>query len=185
MRSREMIAKLERIGPEGDEEPKTWDLSLLSPAEQDRVWELMDAIGPLDENTKLTPELSAFIEEFQSLVKDLPLLGRDDREQGPKIEVPHDLVNYWSWRQTARNWRSLSFYNLTKVQTVRFAELCEAYGFEKGLTPLELKAQMIPLDRWQADDRAELHELLAIAGSERCKADCRSSSARGLNWRSR
>jgi len=80
--------------------------------------------------------------------------------------VPHDLANYWSWRQTARNWRSLSFYNLTKVQTVRFVELCEAYGYESGLAPLEMKSRIIPPDQWRADDRAELEEMLEIARSK-------------------
>jgi hypothetical protein len=35
MRSRDMMAMLDRLGPNDDEEVKVWDLTLLSPEDQD------------------------------------------------------------------------------------------------------------------------------------------------------
>jgi hypothetical protein len=64
----------------------------------------------------------------------------------------------------ASSWRSHDFRKLGKVQTLRFVELCEQYGFKRGAdTPV--KAQMLPLHEWPASDRTELQEMLDIAGS--------------------
>ena len=65
--------------------------------------------------------------EFDKLVRDLPLLGPNDPEQGPSIEVPGTLVRYWEWRwqHPASSWRSHDFRKWGKVQTLRFVELCE------------------------------------------------------------
>jgi hypothetical protein len=96
----------------------------------------------------------------------LPLLGPNDPEQGPLIEVPGTLARYWEWRwqHPASSWRSHDFRKWGKVQTLRFVELCEQYGFKRGAdTPV--KAQMLPLHEWAAGDRSELQEMLDIAAS--------------------
>lgn len=163
MRSRDMMVKLDRLGPNDDENVKVWDLSLLSPEEQDRVRELMPLINEAA-STENATGMEPVIAEFQNLVDGLPMLGDGDRPQGPRIEVPRDLAFYWTWQQRADGWRSYRFSNLTKVQTLRFVQLCEQYGYEEGQWGLELKARMIPLAQWQIDDRAELQEMLEFAG---------------------
>ena len=99
MRARGMMAKLDRLPIH--EEIKVWDLSLLSPEDQDRAKDLMDLIrGATDIEAKGVK--SALI-EFANLVEGLPLLGENDRRQGPKIEVPRSLGYHWQsqWRQHA------------------------------------------------------------------------------------
>ena len=94
MRARGMTAKLDRLPI--CEEIKVWDLSLLSPEDQDRANDLMDLIRG---STDIEAEgLKAAIIEFENLVEDLPLLGGNDRGQGPKIEVPRSLAYHWRWR---------------------------------------------------------------------------------------
>jgi len=100
--------------------------------------------------------------ELHNLVHGLPLLGRDDPEQGPLIEVPHTLVEYWQRQQPLSPWRPFDFSKMSKVQTLRFVELCEQYGFKEGIGDLN-RAQMVPLAAWQAGDQAELQDLLKIA----------------------
>jgi len=74
-----MMAKLDRLPV--SEEVKVWDLSLLSPEDQDRAKDLMDLIrGATDIEAKGVR--SALI-EFENLVEGLPLLGENDRRQGP------------------------------------------------------------------------------------------------------
>ena len=88
MRARGMTAKLDRLPI--SEEVKVWDLSLLSPEDQDRAKDLMDLIQG---STDIEAEgLKAAIIEFENLVEGLPLLGGNDRGQGPKIEVPRSLA---------------------------------------------------------------------------------------------
>ena len=96
----------------------------------------------------------------------MPLLGPDDPKQGPSIEVPGTLARHWEWRwqHPASSWRSLSFDKLSKVQTLRFVELCEEYGFTEG-ADIPVKAQMLPLHAWPARDRAELQEMLDVAAA--------------------
>ena len=99
MRARGMMAKLDRLPIH--EEIKVWDLSLLSPEDQDRAKDLMDLIRG---STDIEAEgLNAAINEFENLVEGLPLLGENDRRQGPKIEVPRSLGYHWQsqWRQHA------------------------------------------------------------------------------------
>jgi hypothetical protein len=117
MRSRDMMTKLDRL-PSKKEAVKVWDLSLLSPAEQDRASELMNLLRKADDiqAENLEPDLM----EFRALVKNLPMLGEDEPEQGPTIEVPYDLGQYWCWIQKASSWRHYSFGDLGKVQTLRF-----------------------------------------------------------------
>jgi hypothetical protein len=82
MRARGMTAKLDRLPI--SEEIKVWDLSLLSPEDQDRANDLMDLIqGSTDIEAQ---GLKAAINEFENLVEGLPLLGDNDRRQGPKTK---------------------------------------------------------------------------------------------------
>jgi len=164
MRAREMMARLARVPKRRGEDPKVWDFTLLSPKKQDRVDELSDLI--LASEDIHSKSLDTVFAEFHKLVRDLPLLGPDDPKQGPSIEVPGTLARYWEWRwqHPASSWRSLSFDKLSKVQTLRFVELCEQYGFKRGAdTPV--KAQMLPLHAWPARDRAELQEMLDVAAA--------------------
>ena len=125
MRARDMMVKLDRLETNDDgDDVKIWDLSLLSPEEQDRAHELMRVIGEAAEGGNVAG-IEPVLDEFEKLVRGLPLLGRDDPEQGPLIEVPRDLAFYWKWQQPATSWRSYSFSNLTKAQTLRFRPLCE------------------------------------------------------------
>jgi hypothetical protein len=153
-----MMAKLDRLPI--SEEVKVWDLSLLSPEDQDRARDLMDLFLS---STDIEAEgLKAAIIEFESLVEGLPLLGENDRRQGPKIEVPMGLEYYWRWQQKASEWRNYNFYELKKVQILRFVELCEQYGYREGNT-----REMAPIDEWEPVDREELTELLDAASAPR------------------
>lgn len=109
-------------------------------------------------------DLDTFYFELHNLFEDLPLLGRDDPKQGPLIRVHHTLADYWQRQQPLSPWRSLDFYKLSKVQTLRFIELCEQYGFEEEAGGF-VKDKMAPLAVWQADDRTELQDMLNIAAS--------------------
>ena len=156
MRARGMMAKLDRLPIR--EEVKVWDLSLLSPEDQDRAKDLMDLIQG---STDIEAEgVKAAITEFENLVEGLPLLGDNDRRQGPKTEVPRSLAYYWRWRQNASEWRNYAFDKLKKVQILRFVELCEQYGYRGGSG-----SRIAPIDEWETDDREELTELLEIAAS--------------------
>lgn len=157
MRSRDMMTKLDRL-PSKPEPVKVWDLSLLSPAEQDRANELLKLLGGAEDLD--APDLQDELVEFRELVRDLPMLAEDEPEGGPKIEVPYDLDRYWLWSQPASEWRSYSFSNLTKVQTLRFVDLCREYGYcGEG----SVKDQIAPLVDWTAADRNELASLLDVA----------------------
>ena len=152
-----MTAKLDRLPI--SEEIKVWDLSLLSPEDQDRAKVLMDLIRG---STDIEAEgVKAAIIEFENLVDGLPLLGENDRRQGPKVEVPRSLAYYWRWRQNASEWRNYAFDKLKKVQIIRFVELCEQYGYRGGSG-----SRIAPIDEWETDDREELTELLDIAASK-------------------
>lgn len=156
MRAREMMARLDRLPKRRDWDRKIPDFSLLSPEKQDRASELLKLIVASDDT-----QIAGLYKEFDELVRDLPLIGPNEPEQGPLIEVPGELHDYWEWRQPVSKWRSLDFSKLTKVQTLRFTELCERYGFRSGGNPYE--PQMAPLDAWRAKDRTELQRLLDIA----------------------
>ena len=154
MRARGIMAKLDRLPI--SEEIKVWDLSLLSPEDQDRAKDLMDLIKG---STDIEVEgLKAAITEFENLVEGLPLLGENDRGQGPKIAVPRGLAYHWRLRQNALEWRNYAFDKLKKVQILRFVELCEQYGYRGGSG-----SRIAPIDEWETDDREELTELLEIA----------------------
>ena len=159
MRAREMMAKLDRF-PKRWGQQKVWDVSLLSPEKQDRFNELSKLI--LQSKDVNSGSLDGVFLELIDLVDDLPLRRFEEPEQGPLIEVPGTLARYWQWQQPASKWRSYSFHKLSKVQTLRFVELCEQYGFENET---DFKAQMLPLHAWPACDRAELKDMLDIAAS--------------------
>jgi hypothetical protein len=156
-----MMTKLDRL-PSKKEVVKVWDLSLLSPAEQDRANELMNLIGGAEdvEVESLEPALI----ELRELVDGLPMLAEDDPEGGPTIEVPYDLDHYWRWSQKASEWRHYSFSSLGKVQTLRFVQLCSEYGYEVGGG--QVRDQMTPLAEWKAADRVEIGRLLDVAAHE-------------------
>jgi hypothetical protein len=158
MRSREMMAKLDRF-PKKRGQEKVWDVSLLSPEKQDRFNELSELI--LQSKDVNSGRMDGVFLELIDLVDDLPLRGPNDPEQGPLIELPGELVRYWQW-QPASNWRSYSFHKLSKVQTLRFLELCAQYGFNNET---DFTAQMLPLHAWPDCDRSELQDMLDIAAS--------------------
>jgi hypothetical protein len=155
MRAREMMAKLHQLPIR--EESKVWDLSLLSAKDQDRANDLADLF--LDSTRTEAERLNAGI-EFEKLVADLPQLGKNDRGQRPRIEVPRSLAYYWRRRQNASEWRNYRFDELKKVQILRFVELCEQYGYRGGGG-----STMAPIDEWETSDREELVELLDIAAA--------------------
>ena len=126
MRARGMTAKLDRLPIR--EEVKVWDLSLLSPEDQDGANDLMDLIQG---STDIEAEgLNAAIIEFEGLVEGLPLLGENDRGEGPKIEVPRSLAYYWQWRQHASEWQHYYFNELKKVHILRFENCASSMAIE-------------------------------------------------------
>jgi hypothetical protein len=168
MRSRDMMVKLDRL-PTTEDEVKVPDLSLLSPEDQDRADVLLDRISRWEDIE--AEGVAEEVQEFEDLISELPLLGDGDPQQGPTIKVPHALEFYWRWRQSASNWRSYNFHNLSKVQTLRFVELCTEYGYEEGR---KVGDHMTPLSQWQADDQAEMRgliEIVAVSGANARRAE--------------
>jgi hypothetical protein len=155
MRSRHLLAKLDRLQVP-PEEPKFPDISLLSPADQDRVFGLFEKNR--DSLDGIEPKISANeLDELEGLLTDLPIIGPDDKPAGPKIEVPPALVHYWQWSQPASTWRHYDFWKLKAVQKIRLAELCRYYGCREGTSP---KATMLPLCDWTEQDRDEMTAFL-------------------------
>jgi hypothetical protein len=165
MRAREMMARLDRLPKRREGERKIPDFSLLSPEKQDRASELLNLIVSSDETQNA--DLHKAAAEFKELVRDLPLVGPNDPDGGPEIEVPEELAGHWQWHQSPSKWPSLDFHKLTKGQTVQFNALCERYGFRRGGDPY--KAQMPPIHTWQPKDRAEMQRLLDIAAGRSCQ----------------
>ena len=153
-----MLARLDRW-PVEPEDMKFPDISLLSPTDQDRVHELFTKMGDPDE--RVQPTISeAELKELAELLRGLPLVDGIEQFSGPKIEVPQALEYYWKWTQPAAAWRHYSFYEMGKVETLRFVALCARYGWQDGLGGVKLKECMVPLGDWHPDDRAEMTELL-------------------------
>jgi hypothetical protein len=155
MRSRQMLAKLDRLDVPS-QEPECPDVSLLSPAHQDRVFELFR------KNRNSLNEIEPTInrkarDELEGLLADPPVIGPDDKPAGPKIEVPPALVHYWQWNQSTSTWRHYDFWKLKAVQKIRLAELCRYYGWCEGTSP---KARMLPLCDWTEQDRDEMTAFL-------------------------
>ena len=95
----------------------------------------------------------------------LPMAANAQLSGPPTAEdVTRELARYWEFQHGASKWRSLDFYKLGKVQTLRLLELCEKYGFTDG-TETPVKAQMLPLQAWPSGHRAELQRLLEMAAS--------------------
>ena len=162
MRAREMMARLKRLPKPRGGDQRVWDLSLLSPEKQDRFEELSELI--LASKDIQAKALDGVFAEFDKLARDLPLLEPNEPQKGPLIKVPEALARYWEFQHGASKWRSLDFFKLSKVQTLRFVELCEEYGFTDE-TDIPVKAQMLPLHAWPARDRAELQEMLDVAAA--------------------
>ena len=138
------------------------DLSLLTPEEQDRVWEL----GKLVRNSLqgfepgFTPKE---LRELQGLLAKVPTLGPGEKFAGPKIEVPRALERYWSWVKRPAGGGGYRFDNLGKVETLRFVELCKSYSSDESLRGMPLIDRMLPLDEWEPDDGAEMEAMLEKA----------------------
>lgn len=101
------------------------------------------------------------LKELQRLLADLPTLGPNDKFAGRKIEVPRDLARYWQYSRAAPN--GYAFWNLGKVETLRFVELCNSYGADEHGSGLRLRDRMVPLAEWQSDDKAEMQAMLEKA----------------------
>lgn len=159
MRARQMMTRLDRLPKRPQGERKIPDFSLLPPEKQDLASELLKKMIASDDT-----QFAALHEEYDELTRDLPLIGPNDPEMGPVIEVPGELASHWRWQQPTSKWRYLNFFKLGKVQTFRFVELCERYGFKDG-TSMPIKQQILPLHAWPSKDREELQRLLEVAAS--------------------
>jgi hypothetical protein len=149
-----MLVKLDRLDLPS-QEPKCPDISLLSPAAQDRVFE---QFRKNRNSPNEIPTINRKVrDELERLLADLPILGPDDKPAGPKIEVPPALVHYWQWNQSTSTWRHYDFWKLKAVQKIRLAELCRYYGWREGTSP---KATMLPLCDWTEQDRDEMTAFL-------------------------
>jgi hypothetical protein len=149
-----MLVKLDRLDLPS-QEPKCPDISLLSPAAQDRVFE---QFRKNRNSPNEIPTINRKVrDELERLLADLPILGPDDKPAGPKIEVPPALVHYWQWNQSTSTWRHYDFWKLKAVQKIRLAELCRDYGWREGTSP---KATMLPLCDWTEQDRDEMTAFL-------------------------
>jgi hypothetical protein len=138
------------------------DLSLLSPEEQDRVWELFRKCRNSLQGVEpgVTPEE---LREVQGLLAKVPTLRPGEKFAGPRIEVPRALKRYWHWVKPAARGCGYRFDNLGKVETLRFVELCTSYDVDESLRGWSLIERMLPLDEWHPDDRAEIEAMLEKA----------------------
>jgi hypothetical protein len=137
------------------------DISLLTPEEQDRVSELAKKVHNTLQGVEpsITPEETR---ELEGLFAKVPRLGPGETFAGPKIAVPRALESYWRWVKRAKG-SSYRFSNLGKVETLRFVELCKYYSEDESLRGMRLIDRMLPLDEWQADDKAEMEGMLEKA----------------------
>jgi hypothetical protein len=161
MRSRQMLIKLGGLRLPAIEVGCP-DLSLLSPEEQDRTWELAKKV----DNTLQGLEPGITLKEFQEaegLLAKVPRLGPGEKFAGPRIKVPRALKHYWDWIKPAAGGSGYRFDNLGKVETLRFVELCNYYSGDESLRGMRLIDRMLPLDEWQADDKAEMEGMLEKA----------------------
>jgi hypothetical protein len=152
-----MLAKLGkfRLPPEPETRP---DFSLLSPADYDRVFQIV-AKGRNAISEKEGHDLIR-------LISGLPTLGPDGKPTGPKIEVPRLLEDYWQRHLYTDRWRYFSFWkHLGKVETLRFLELCARYGWDENPGGKSLKERMVPLAEWNTEHRAEMSGLLDKAAA--------------------
>jgi hypothetical protein len=100
MRSRQMLVKLDRLDLPS-QEPKCPDISLLSPAAQDRLFEQFRKNR--NSPNEIEPTINRKVrDELERLLADLPILGPDDKPAGPKIEVPP--CRDYGWREGTLHW---------------------------------------------------------------------------------
>jgi hypothetical protein len=132
------------------------DLSLLTPEEQDRAWELgkkaRNSVQGLEPG--ITPKE---LRELQGLLAKVPTLGPGEKFAGPKIQVPRALKSYWAWVNGGHGYR---FDNLGKVETLRFVELCAYCSANGSLRGWSLIDRILSLEEWEPDDRAEMEAML-------------------------
>jgi hypothetical protein len=153
MRSRQILARLDRLNLPVETETYP-DLSLLRAEDYDRL------VEATKNPQSFTKEEIAIL---MALVAELPELGPGDSPKGPKIQVSRTLEYYWKWHFGIPGWRHYSFReNLGKVETSRFLELCESYGWDENCGPLSDRMM-----EWSPDDEAELIALLDKAAVER------------------
>jgi hypothetical protein len=138
------------------------DLSLLTPEEQDRVWELCRRGRNLLQGVEpgIAPEE---ITELVGFIAKVPTLGPGEKFAGPRIEVPRALNRYWHWAKPTALGRCYKFDTLGKVETLRFVELCTCYSVNESLRGWSLIDRILPLDEWQPDDRTEMEAMLEKA----------------------
>ena len=161
MRSRQMLIKLGGVHLPATEAGCP-DLSLLTPGEQDQVWELSRKCRNSLQGVEpgVTPEE---LREVQGLLAKVPTLRPGEKFAGPRIEVPRALKRYWHWVKPTARGSGYRFHNLGKVETLRFVELCTFYDVDESLRGWSLIERMLPLDEWQPDDRAEMEAMLEKA----------------------
>jgi hypothetical protein len=142
------------------------DITLLTPEEQDRVWES----GKKVHNTLRGLEPGITIDELresEGLLAKVPTLGPGETFAGPRIKVPRALKYYWDWVKPAAGGSGYRFDNLGKVETWRFVELCKYYSEDESLRGMRLIDRMVALDDWDPDDRAEMEVMLEKAARPR------------------
>ena len=76
------------------------DLSLLTPEEQDRVWELFRKVATHFKALNWASPSKRF-QSYIGLLAKVPTLGPGEKFAGPKIEVPRALKRYWDWVKPA------------------------------------------------------------------------------------
>jgi hypothetical protein len=138
------------------------DLSLLTPEEQDRVWELGKKVRDSLQGVEpgITPKE---LRELQGLLAKVPTLGPGEKFAGPKIKVPRALERYWARVKPAAGGGGYWFENLGKVETLRFVDLCNYYSGDESLLGMRLIDRMLPLDEWHPDDKTEMKAMLEKA----------------------
>jgi hypothetical protein len=138
------------------------DLSLLTPEEQGRVWELSRKCRNSLQGVEpgVTPEE---LREVQGLLGKVPTLLPGEKFAGPRIEVPRALKRYWDCVKPTAPGRGYRFDNLGKVETLRFVELCKFYSVDGSLRGWSLINRILPLDEWQPDDKDEIAAMLEKA----------------------
>jgi hypothetical protein len=112
MRSRQMLIKLGglHLPPL---EAGCPDLTLLTPEEHDRWWELAKKGNNTLEGLEPGITMDEF-RELEGLLAKVPRLGPGETFAGPKIGVPRALYHYWRWVKPAGG-SGYRFRNLGKV----------------------------------------------------------------------
>jgi hypothetical protein len=154
--SRETLDDLDELPPEGEGELLP-DISLLSPQQQDRYYELADKL--LGDKSPITP---AEVEELDQLLRGLPHLGPHDNFTGPDLEIPDALIFHFKWTEQSGKppYRFYDLHGLKAVQKAKFVDLCRRYGWSSGQN---VRRTLKRLHEWSLDDRAEMNSLLDAA----------------------